>query len=127
MNNRIIACIRAAAICLMLAGFAATAASAQVAGPLTITNNTACKVLVCWNDGTSCAVIAPNSQTTVKNGCTALVYISSCATMVKLGPGHTFLSNVNLGACCADVAFSPGFVACTWFLTIDPAAGPCPC
>ncbi len=112
-----------AAVCAMLL-VAAMAAQAQT-GPLAISNNTACSITFCSSNG--CITVGPNSSVTIQVPCSGKFALEICGVRQIIGPGHTFLSNVNVGGCCADVALSPGFVACTWFLSIDPAAGPCPC
>ncbi len=120
---------RAAAFALLAAVLSigsAVRAAAQT-GPLAITNNTACAVTVCFDSPITCITVGPNSSTTVQVSCNGRFAIQICGALRRIGPSHTFLSNVNVGGCCADVALSPGFVACTWFLSIDPAAGPCPC
>lgn len=124
MMKKIIASFAA---CAILSLMLFTEASAQLRGPLTITNNTNCGVVVCTSNGAACAIIPPGS-TTIQIPCnTTAVGIRSCGTLriVQLGQCEHNVPVAN--GCCADVCFSPGIVACTFFLTINPVPGPCPC
>ncbi|HVZ37952.1 MAG TPA: hypothetical protein VHI13_01650 [Candidatus Kapabacteria bacterium] len=100
--------------------------NAQTMGPLTVRNNTTCPVTMCDASGTACATVAPGNTTTQILCTTGTLTIQTCGTLRKI-PLFGSLTDVNLGACCANISFTTGFVGCTFFLVINTAAGPCPC
>lgn len=113
-------------VCLMLAALAG--ASAQESALLTINNNTSCAVVVCAANGSACTLIPAGATVEIKIPCTtAAIGIRSCGGLRVIPLGQC-LNNIAVGnGCCANVCFVPGIVSCTFFLTINRTAGPCPC
>lgn len=104
------------AACLVIG---TTVSAVAQTGSLTVTNHTKCDITVCLANGGPCFTFLAGTTTAIKVPCTGLFEMSICGAPKVLGPGHTFLSAVDVGGgCCADVALSPGFVGCTWFLTL---------
>lgn len=102
-------------------------AKAQSDGWVTMSNNTSCEVTVCLSNGGTCITLFPGSVIRVTIPCptSTLVYMScGLPRSINLGDCH---NAVNVGACCADVCFSPGFIACTSFISFNPTTRRCPC
>lgn len=113
---RIAPALLLAAACLIIG---TTVSAVAQTGSLTVTNNTKCDITVCLANGGPCITFAAGTTTQINVPCTGLYQMIICGAKKVIGPGHTYLAGVDVGGgCCADVALSPGFVACTWFLTL---------
>ena len=106
--------------------FSNVEAKAQLDEWVTISNTTSCEVTICLSNST-CITLFPGSviRVTIPCSTTTLTYMScGVLTRIALNTCHT---GVNVGSCCADVCFNPGFIACTSFLTFSPSTRRCPC
>lgn len=118
--------LRHAAACTIALLLLAVAASAQT-GPLTITNNTNCAITVCSASGAACVVIPGNTQRVVNIPCATTAIGIQCCGALRVIPLGNCVNGANIGGCCANVCFVPGFVGCTFFLTVNPSAVLCAC
>lgn len=121
---------RTAALALLVAAFLLTMsvqASAQQQGSLTISNNASCAVTVCGPKGGNCITISPGSNITLQVPCDyTILTVEICGKLQRMSLGEC-RNNVNIGACCANICYVPGIIACTSFLSIDPSTLRCPC
>lgn len=102
-------------------------AKAQTDGWVTMSNYTSCEVTVCLANGGPCITLFPGSVIRVTVPCaTTTVTYMSCGVLRKISIGNCHTA-VNVGDCCADVCFDPGFIACTSFLTFNATTRRCFC
>ncbi|HVZ41214.1 MAG TPA: hypothetical protein VHI13_18180 [Candidatus Kapabacteria bacterium] len=96
-------------------------------GPMAIDNNTTCTVEICTSNGAACFLVPPGSQTVNIPCGTDAIAVRTCGGL-RVIPLESCANRIRVGNnCCADVCFSAGIVACTFFLTINPAPTPCLC
>ncbi len=111
---------------MAMIAFAGGLRAQQTRGPLTIFNNTTCYVAICDASGLTCVRVPPGTGSTTILCNTTAIAVRTCGNDVLIPLGGC-AQNVAVEGCCADVCFSPGIVGCTFIVTVNPAAGPCPC
>lgn len=121
---------RTAALALLVAAFLLTmGAEASAQGSLNISNNASCPVTICGPKGGNCITLSPGSNITLQVPCEyTTLTVEICGKLQRMSLGEC-RTHVSIGACCANICYVPGIIACTSFLIIDPSSSSlrCPC